>query len=103
MAIAGRFRVVPLPSEIPGVEGKMEKQHLDFDYDRYGVDHNPEFKTSADATGYWFAAAVLFAFVAAGIIVYRAGGADEFRTATNDVPTTTQTSPIDPPPLLKAQ
>jgi hypothetical protein len=46
---------------------------------------------------------VLFAFLAAGIIVYRAGGADEFRTATNDVPATTQTSPINPPPLLKAQ
>ena len=26
-----------------------------------------------DAAGYWFLAAVLFAFIAAGIIVYRAG------------------------------
>jgi hypothetical protein len=82
---------------------KMEEQHLDFDYNRYGLDPKLEFKSGADATGYWFAAAVLFAFLAAGIIVYRAGGADEFRTATNEVPTTTQTSPIDPPPLLKAQ
>ena len=80
----------------------MEKQHLDFDYNRYGLDHKLEFKTGADATGYWFAAAVLFAFLAAGIIVYRAGGRDEFRTATNEVPTA-QTSPIDPPPLLKAR
>jgi hypothetical protein len=80
----------------------MEKPHLDYDYGRYGLDQKLESKTVADATGYWFAAAVLFAFVAAGVIVYRAGGADEFRTATNDVPTTTQTSPIDPPPLLKA-
>jgi hypothetical protein len=81
----------------------MKKHHLEFDYDRYSLDRKLEFKTSADATGYWFAAAVLFAFLAAGIIVYRAGGSDEFRTATNDVPTTAQTSPIDPPPLLKAQ
>jgi hypothetical protein len=88
------------------MEGKMEKtenQHLDFDYNRYGLDPKLELKTRADATGYWFAAAVLFAFLAAGIIVYRAGGTDEFRTATNDVPTTPQTSPISPPPLLKAQ
>jgi hypothetical protein len=85
------------------MERKMEKQHLDFDYNRYGLDPKLEFKASADATGYWFAAAVLFAFLAAGIIVYRAGGADEFRTATNDVPATAQTSPINPPPLLKAQ
>jgi hypothetical protein len=84
------------------MERKMEKQHLDFDYDRYGLDHKLEFK-ACDSTGYWFAAAVLFAFLAAGIIIYRAGGGDEFRTATNEVPTTTQTSPIDPPPLLKAQ
>jgi hypothetical protein len=82
---------------------KMEERHLDFEYGRYGLDPKPEFKTGADATGYWFAAAVLFAFLAAGIIVYRAGGADEFRTATNDVPTMAQTSPINPPPLLKAQ
>lgn len=80
----------------------MENQHLDFDYERYGVDPKLELK-SCDATGYWFAAAVLFAFLAAGVIIYRTGGSDEFRTATNDVPATTQTSPIDQPPLLKAQ
>jgi hypothetical protein len=79
----------------------MEKQHLDDN--RYGLDPKLESETGADAIGYWFAAAVLFAFLAAGIIVYRAGGADEFRTATNDVPTTAQTTPIDPPPLPKAQ
>jgi hypothetical protein len=79
----------------------MEKQHLDDN--RYGLDPKLESETGADAIGSWFAAAVLFAFLAAGIIVYRAGGGDEFRTATNDVPTTTQTSLINPPPLLKAQ
>jgi hypothetical protein len=79
-----------------------ENQHLGFDYGRYRLENGTEFKSQPDATGYWFAAAVLFAFVAAGVIVYRSGG-DEFRTAVNDVPAATQTSPIDPPPLLKAQ
>ena len=82
--------------------GKHDNQHLGFDYRRYGLDNGTEFKSHADAAGYWFAAAVLFAFFAAGIIVYRSAG-DEFRTATNDVPTTAQTSRINPPPLLKAQ
>ena len=79
-----------------------ENHHLGFDYRRYGLENGTDFKSRTDAAGYWFAAAVLFAFVAAGVIVYRSGG-DEFRTATNDVPTTTQTSPIDPPALLKPQ
>ena len=81
---------------------KMEERHLDFDYNLYGLDPKPETK-ACDATGYWFAAAMLFAFLAAGVIVYRAGGADEFRTAANEVTTATPTSPIDPPRLLKAQ
>jgi hypothetical protein len=100
--MAGLFRVVLLPSPMEDQMGKHENQHLGFDYSRYGLDNGTEFKSHADAAGYWFAAAVLFAFFAAGVIVYRSGG-DEFRTATNDVPTTAQTSPIDPPPLLKAQ
>jgi hypothetical protein len=81
---------------------KHENQHLGFDYNRYRLDNGAEFKCRADAAGYWFAAAVMFAFIAAGVIVYRSGG-DEFRTATNDVPATAQASPIDPPPLLKTQ
>jgi hypothetical protein len=87
------------------MEDRMEEHenhHLGFDYNRYGLENGIEFKSQADAAGYWFAAAVLFAFVAAGVIVYRSAG-DEFRTATNDVPTTAQTSRIDQPPLLKAQ
>jgi len=81
---------------------KMENQHLGFDYKRYGLDHNPELESKTDPTGYWFAAAVLFAFLAAGIIIYRAGG-DEFRTAANDAPSHPQTSRINPTPLLKPQ
>jgi hypothetical protein len=87
------------------MEDRMEEhenQHLGFDYNRYGLENGIEFKPQADAAGYWFAAAVLFAFVAAGVIIYRSAS-DEFRTATNDVPTTAQISRIDQPPLLKAQ
>ena len=36
-----------------------------------------------DASGMWFAAAVLFAALAAGIIIYRAAN-DDIRTASND-------------------
>ena len=39
--------------------GKHENQHLGFDYSRYGLDNGTEFKSHADAAGYWFAAAVL--------------------------------------------
>ncbi len=81
---------------------KMENQHLGFDYNRYGLGSNPEFKSKTDSTGYWFAAAVLFAFLAAGVIIYRAGD-DEFRTAANDAPAHPQISRINPTPLLKPQ
>jgi hypothetical protein len=48
----------------------------------------PELPTSKlentmDASGMWFAAAVLFAVLAAGIIIYRAAN-DDIRTASND-------------------
>ncbi|MGO8922777.1 MAG: hypothetical protein ACLQF4_07555 [Xanthobacteraceae bacterium] len=43
-----------------------------------------------DASGMWFAAAVLFAVLAAGIIVYRAANDDIIRTASND----TLTEPV---------
>ena len=36
-----------------------------------------------DTSGMWFAAAVLFAVLAAGIIIYRAAN-DDIRTAAND-------------------
>jgi hypothetical protein len=40
-------------------------------------------ENTVDTSGMWFAAAVLFAVLAAGIIIYRAANAD-IRTATND-------------------
>jgi hypothetical protein len=58
------------------MEGAMDhplkKHDLDFDYDAYRLDRDHEFGPNPDTAGYWFMAAVVFAFIAAGIIVYRA-------------------------------
>jgi uncharacterized lipoprotein YmbA len=42
-----------------------------------------EFSNAADATGFWFAAVVLCAALAAGVIVYQTGNTDMV-TASND-------------------
>jgi len=42
-----------------------------------------ELENTLDTSGMWFAAAVLFAVLAAGIIIYRAAN-DDVRTAAND-------------------
>jgi hypothetical protein len=74
----------------------MEKQHLD--YDRHGLERDLEFEQRPDSAGYWFLAAVLFAFIAAGVIVYRAA-IDDFNAVSNDGPKVAQSSPIDPQTL----
>ena len=40
-------------------------------------------ENTVDMSGMWFSAAVLFAVLAAGIIIYRAAN-DDIRTAAND-------------------
>ena len=40
-------------------------------------------ENTVDTSGMWFAAAALFAVLAAGIIIYRAAN-DDIRTAAND-------------------
>lgn len=58
-----------------------------------------EFENKADATGFWFAAAVFFAVLAAAVILYRAGNSD-YRMASNEVaPAASQSDPIAPPPI----
>ena len=42
-------------------------------------------ENTVDTSGMWFAAAVVFAVLAAGIIIYRAAN-DGIRTAANDTP-----------------
>jgi|GEM_PF-6311439 type IV secretory pathway TrbF-like protein len=54
-----------------------------------------EFSNAADATGFWFAAAVLCAALAAGVIVYRSANSD-IVTASNDVPQTGQAHQAPP-------
>ena len=85
------------------MEQPMRKSDLDFDYDSYGLERRLDTERAPDAAGYWFLAAVLFAFIAAGVIVYRAGNA-EMQTAANysDHPAA-QSSQLDPRPLLQAR
>ena len=51
--------------------------------DKSGVPSELELENTMDTSGMWFAAAVLFAVLAAGIIIYRAAN-DDIRTASND-------------------
>jgi hypothetical protein len=43
-----------------------------------------KFENTMDTSGRWFAVAVLFAVLIAGIIIYRAVN-DDIRTASNDI------------------
>lgn len=59
-----------------------------------------EFENAADATGFWFAAAVFCAVLAAVVIVYRAGNTD-LRTASDDaMPAAAQSDPVAPAPIV---
>jgi hypothetical protein len=86
------------------MEGQMgdivnkPSRQFDPDSDDRGLHPDLEFKTSADAAGYWFAAAVFFAFLAAGIIVYRTANFDT-RTASIDLPAAAQTSALELAPI----
>jgi hypothetical protein len=61
----------------------------------------PNLKSAAttDTIGLWFAAAVVLAFLAAGVIVYRTANQD-IRTASNDLPVAAKPGPVDAPPIL---
>jgi hypothetical protein len=71
-----RFTMSPLDVE-GGWTAKMEKQGREF-ASRRGPSN------AADAMGLWFAALVLCAVFAAGVIVYETGNSDMV-TASNDV------------------
>ena len=51
--------------------------------DRSELPSELRIENTVDTSGMWFAAAVLFAVLAAGIIIYRAAN-DDIRTAAND-------------------
>jgi hypothetical protein len=79
------------------MDSQLNKQDAESDYN---PESSLEHENATDATGYWFAAAVVFAFLAAGVIVYRTGNSD-IRTASNDLPVAAQSGPIDPAPILQ--
>ena len=60
----------------------MSKQLQDHKSDSK-LQGDPEFESTADAAGLWFAAASVFAVLAAGIIVYRVANS-EIQTAANE-------------------
>jgi hypothetical protein len=78
----------------------VKKTDFDFDYDRYRLERRLDDEQAPDAAGYWFLAAVLFAFVAAGIIVYRAGNTEMQTAANYSSNPTAQTDPVASPPIV---
>jgi hypothetical protein len=76
---------------------RMKKQYREIDYD---LQRQLAAKRTPDATGLWFAAAVLCAFLTAGVIVYRTGNSDMVTAANEPMPAAAKTGPIDAPPIL---
>jgi len=74
-----------------------QNQNSQFDCD---LPPEHEFENAADSSGLWFAAAVLFAVIAAGIIVYRSATSDSVRTAANDPPAAARADPMWPSTIL---
>jgi hypothetical protein len=78
---------------------KTDLDFRDFDYDRYGLERRLDEQTPG-AAGYWFLAAVLFAFIAAGIIVYRAGDTEMQTAANYSSHPAAQSDPVTSPPIV---
>jgi hypothetical protein len=78
----------------------LKKSNIDFNYDSYGLERRLDSEQAPDAAGYWFLAAVLFAFIAAGIIVYRAGNAETQTAANYPSNPTAQSDPVASPPIV---
>jgi hypothetical protein len=78
------------------MDNEMNKESLKSNPD---VPAELEIENGPDATGYWFAAAVLFTVLAAGIIIYRTGTSDMV-VARNDTPAA-HSAPIAPPPFVR--
>jgi hypothetical protein len=77
-----------------------QKPDLHVDFDSYGLERPLGSEPGLDAAGYWFLAAVLFAFIAAGIIVYRAGNAETQTAANYPSNPTAQSDPVASPPIV---
>jgi hypothetical protein len=64
------------------MEGSMDNNGSKLN-DKSELPSELELENTLNTSGMWFAAAVLFAVLAAGIIIYRAAN-DDVRTAAND-------------------
>jgi hypothetical protein len=64
------------------MEGSMDNNGSKLN-DKSELPSELELENTVDTSGMWFAAAVLFAVLAAGIIIYRTAN-DDIRTATSD-------------------
>jgi hypothetical protein len=80
------------------MDNEMNKESLKFNPD---APVQLEFENCPDATGYWFTAAVMFAVLAAGIIIYRAANSDTVMARNDIAPPAAQADPIAPPPLIR--
>jgi hypothetical protein len=65
------------------MEGSMDNNGSKLN-DKSELPTELKLENTVDTSGMWFAAAVLFAVLAAGIIIYRATN-DDIRTAANDI------------------
>jgi hypothetical protein len=64
------------------MEGSMDKNGNKLS-NKTELPNKPKPEIAVDTSGMWFAAVVLFAVLAAGLIIYRAAN-DDVRTASND-------------------
>jgi hypothetical protein len=78
----------------------VKKHDVDFDYDSYGLERRLDAEQPPDAAGYWFLAAALFAFIAAGIIVYRAGETEVQTAANTSSHPAAQSDPVASPTIV---
>jgi hypothetical protein len=79
----------------------MDRTRLDLRLDS-DLPAKPEFENDVDATCFWFTAAVVFAVLAAGVIVYRADDSDVRMAANDAMPAAAaQSDPIAPPPIIR--
>jgi hypothetical protein len=90
------------------MEGAMPigRRYREANYHILDYGREPDFDFGPpDATSYWFLAAVLFAFIAAGIIVYRTGAIAPTQAATIGAghPAAQTDDPIAPTALLQAR
>jgi hypothetical protein len=79
------------------MEGQMDKNTpTETDQGDCNLSSELEFANAADATGLWFALAVVLAVLAAGVIMYRSGNSDIVTAANEPTPAATHSDPLSP-------